>query len=546
MATFRDKISMVFGAEDKTGRVVGGLKKNLLSIAATTGAIVAVGRALKSTIDAAAESNRIYKQLEVAVNNAGQSYARVEPAIRRYTNRLQETTGESDENIAIALRLASTYGAKLPDAMKITEAALDLAVGRQVDLKAAVDLVGRAFAGETGTLKRYGIIIEEGGTKAEKFQRVLEAINESVGGAAAARIDTYAGRVERLAQKWGDLTENIGKPLVRDLSVMLDQLNETTKFMDNESVPVWQKMLTLIARFSGDPVAATQAQTNMAITNAITEAKQQEADAHILAMEATRAETEEAARIAPIVADINAKLESNLELRQRLRTVGEGQSIADIEGLTDSEFEDALGDDDLQFIIDRRFEELNEALRAETDAMAEANEGRMAALESAAQEVASITESTVTTMVDEWIFGEKRLGDVFKSMARDFVRFFASQVLNSLSGPGGLVGGIVKVLGSIFDQAHNDAQAIAQGRHYAELFAGGAQSVFENFTPAISPAGPDRALSGTSGNVTFVNPIFTRQFSREIQSNLETVGRTRRMRVPSGRVSAIVAGPVTI
>jgi len=43
----------------------------------------------------------------------------------------------------------------------------DVAAGLQIDLSTATDLVGRAMVGETGTLKRYGIIVKEGADAVE-------------------------------------------------------------------------------------------------------------------------------------------------------------------------------------------------------------------------------------------------------------------------------------------------------------------------------------------------------------------------------------------
>ena len=112
------------------------------------------------------------------------------------------------------------------------QAVLDLSVGLGGDLQTSALLVGKAFAGETGELKRYGIVIDQAKLKTEGASAVLDAIQEKFGGQALAEIETYQGRIKQLGNTWGDLKEVLGATvttngLVTDgLRLLTDEITE--------------------------------------------------------------------------------------------------------------------------------------------------------------------------------------------------------------------------------------------------------------------------------------------------------------------------------
>ena len=103
-------------------------------------------------------------------------------------------------------------------------AAQDLAVGLDVDLKTAALLVGKAFAGDTATLKRYGIVLDKTELKQRGVAVVLEAIQSKFGGQAAAKAQTFTGIIEQLGNTWGDLKEKIGQWLAQSSGMLTPML----------------------------------------------------------------------------------------------------------------------------------------------------------------------------------------------------------------------------------------------------------------------------------------------------------------------------------
>ncbi len=64
-----------------------------------------------------------------------------------------------------------------------TEIKLDVT---QLPLNVQADLLGKAYAGNTSALGRYGIVVDETIPKAEKFEAVLRQLEARFGGAAQA------------------------------------------------------------------------------------------------------------------------------------------------------------------------------------------------------------------------------------------------------------------------------------------------------------------------------------------------------------------------
>lgn len=144
----------------------------------------------------------------------------------KFSKSIQKSTRYGDEAVRELMQQLISVGNVAPGAMeRATQAALDFAAATGRDLQTAALLVAKAAAGSTGELSRYGIVLEEGIPKAEKFEAVLRKLESRFGGMAQADIDTYSGKLEQLKNAWGDLGESAGKFAVKNL-----HLKET---MDN-------------------------------------------------------------------------------------------------------------------------------------------------------------------------------------------------------------------------------------------------------------------------------------------------------------------------
>ncbi len=197
---------------------MNSLRQNWLAITAATAAIAYV---VRDTVSAFLESDQAQNRLAKALANTGQLTRANYQALLEYSSAMQRATALSDDYINAQLAIMLSYRDQAGQVMTVTQAmdamsaAADLAAGKDMDLATASDLMGKAFAGRTEMLSRYGIILNESIPPGEKFNALLQQINQSVGGAAQADMQSYAGQVRYLSEVWGDIKENVGLGFVK-------------------------------------------------------------------------------------------------------------------------------------------------------------------------------------------------------------------------------------------------------------------------------------------------------------------------------------------
>ena len=194
------------------------LLKSHLSAAAIIGSARVAFRKLTQfigeSVAAAARQEAAIKSMEAALKAQGAAVPILSSQYQKLASQFQQTTVFGDELLLEMQALFISVGDVGPDQMeKALTAATDLSAGIGKDLRTSVDLVAKAFAGETSVLKRYGIIVDEAALKSRGIDAVLEEINDKMGGAAQAQIDTYTGRMKQLGNTWGDLKEVIGESI---------------------------------------------------------------------------------------------------------------------------------------------------------------------------------------------------------------------------------------------------------------------------------------------------------------------------------------------
>ena len=196
------------------------------------GAIALAGKAWKSFTGFIKSGFALWAEQEqsvVAMTTALKAQGSYTPALAQQyqdlASELQGLSTDGDETLLKMQALLIQVGDVGPDQMKqALTAAQDLAVGLDTDLKTAALLVGKAFAGDTTTLKRYGIVLDQTELKQRGVAVVLEAIQAKFGGQAAAKAQTFGGIIEQLGNSWGDLKEKIGEWLTQSSGLLTPML----------------------------------------------------------------------------------------------------------------------------------------------------------------------------------------------------------------------------------------------------------------------------------------------------------------------------------
>lgn len=196
-------------------------------LTAIGGALTAVGYAAFDMAKAAAEDSRqqaiLAKTLQNVTNASDSTIASTEKLI----TSMQMATGVSDTQLREGLGNLVRATQDLTRAQDLLALSLDISKATGKDLSSVTIALGKAANGSISSLKRLGIPLDENAVKAKDFNRIVEQLGATFGGAAAANAETLAGKMDILNQRWGEAKEKLGAqltPALTDLVVLLSDL----------------------------------------------------------------------------------------------------------------------------------------------------------------------------------------------------------------------------------------------------------------------------------------------------------------------------------
>jgi hypothetical protein len=170
-------------------------------------------------------------------NSTGATQKQID-AIEDLIDKTARATGVADDQLRPAFgNLVRAFG-DTDKATKVLNTALDISAATGRDLETVTIALGRAATGNVGALSRLGIPLDANVKKSKDFNAALRALNEQFGGAAAARAETYAGKLDRARVAISEAGESLGNafiPVVEKSATALasavngiGQLNERT------------------------------------------------------------------------------------------------------------------------------------------------------------------------------------------------------------------------------------------------------------------------------------------------------------------------------
>ena len=193
------------------GDTTESLRKNFLAVGAAVAAFTAFAY---KALEAAAEQESAEAKLAVALKNQGDARESTKKAMVDYAAELQKTTAFTDDSLIQNQALLVSFGLMGDELKGSLRAAMELSAARNIDLATASMLLGKAYQGNTETLKRYGIEISANVKEGDKFKAVLDAINGAMGGSVQAQAKTFAGQMTILKNAFSELYETIGFSLM--------------------------------------------------------------------------------------------------------------------------------------------------------------------------------------------------------------------------------------------------------------------------------------------------------------------------------------------
>lgn len=193
--------------DDQASKTLDSLGKKL----ATVFSVKLFADFVKASLQAQGEQEAAINKLNLALANQGKLTEQTSKSLQNYASELQSASTFSDDMVLANEAMLASFGMSEDQIKRSTQAAADFAAATGGELSQATMLLGKAFAGNTAALGRYGIQVSDTGTKQQKFEQALKAIEQRFGGSALTATKTFAGQMAQLKNSFNDAQEGVGK-----------------------------------------------------------------------------------------------------------------------------------------------------------------------------------------------------------------------------------------------------------------------------------------------------------------------------------------------
>lgn len=217
------------GVFDKQANgMLGSFGKSFAGFGATLGAALglsAIGGQLRDMAAAAAEDQKSVVALQQALSNVG--LGSTSDDAEDLVKSLMLATGVADDQLRGAFQQAATATGDFAKSQQMLKVALDISAATGKDLSTVMTALTKASLGNLGALTRLGVPLSAGTVKSKDFAAALGELDKRFGGQAAAKADTYAGKLQRVNTALGEAQETVGYELLASLDAVANSLGGT-------------------------------------------------------------------------------------------------------------------------------------------------------------------------------------------------------------------------------------------------------------------------------------------------------------------------------
>ena len=240
----------------KAKQDVNVFDKQLKSLARTLGftfsatAIVAFS---KKAVKAFAEDEASAKSLQIQLENTGNAFRVTE--VEAYIKSLEKTYAILTDLRGPFQTLLNVTGS-VDLAQRSLEAALDISAGTTQSLTTVVAAISAGVRGQTKAIKGLNTGIDESILATGDMNKIMEELEKRFSGQAAARLGTYAGKMDALKKSAGEATKIIGEGLIDALDILSEDetVTDLSEAMENfaENTAAATKAIAKLAKGFND------------------------------------------------------------------------------------------------------------------------------------------------------------------------------------------------------------------------------------------------------------------------------------------------------
>jgi hypothetical protein len=210
-------------AADSTASSMRGLVRSIVGVAAGVLAFGALKRAIDFSVSASAkqiEMETKFRQIFLVTKGATEEQAR---SVLNLASAMQAKGVVEDDSIIAGAAALSSYKLQSSAIQKLLPGIADMVAATKgykatgEDMVGVSQLMGRAMAGQTTMLTRYGIILNDSqkkifkyGTESQRAAALAGILEKRFGGVNAALVKTDAGKAVQVTNAIGDAAEVVG------------------------------------------------------------------------------------------------------------------------------------------------------------------------------------------------------------------------------------------------------------------------------------------------------------------------------------------------
>lgn len=181
--------------------------------------------AFRKLSEASIEQEKVEKKL-------AHQLGRTSKSLLNYASGLQAVTKFGDEAIIGVQGMLAAFTKDEEQIKLATQATLDLAEAKGMDLKTAGDLVSKTLGSSTNALSRYGIEVTGSANSVLRLESLTRNISTLFAGEATSAANTFGGQVTQMSNAIGDANESMGtffQPILEKVVKFLKNGADATK-----------------------------------------------------------------------------------------------------------------------------------------------------------------------------------------------------------------------------------------------------------------------------------------------------------------------------
>ena len=194
--------------------------KSFAKVFAAAFSVSALTNYSKKAVQAFMADEKAAKSLEQQLKNTGYQFSG--PAVEMYIANLQKTTGVLDDQLRPAFQQLLTVTGSISTSQEALNTALNISAATGKSLTEVTSALSRGYAGNTTGLSRLGAGLSKTLLKTNDMNLIMGELNKKFAGQSAARLTTYAGKMDLLTAAAANAQEIIGKGLLDALTLLGD------------------------------------------------------------------------------------------------------------------------------------------------------------------------------------------------------------------------------------------------------------------------------------------------------------------------------------